>query len=330
MTGTGQSGRLWWYSSAPYAGSILILLVLPPFVSTYFLSMLTKVIIFAIFAISLDLILGYTGLLSLGHAAYFGVAGYTSGIFMVHLGVESVWLLLPLSVMAAGVAAGIIGYLALRVLGVYFLLITLAFGQLLSVVAVRWRNITGGTNGLIGINYPELGFSEFIWTGLSFYYFVFLCFAICYYLLHRIVHSSFGRTLVGIRENEPRMQALGINTWAHKYIAFIIAGLFAGVSGALFASFYGIMVPEHLGLMTSATGMLMVVIGSPGTLFGSVIGSVVIVLLEQFASIYAPERWPLILGVVFVISVIFLKGGIGNYLSQFWRRGMDRTEIQTG
>ena len=282
--------------------------------------MLTKVIIFAIFAMSLDLILGYTGLLSLGHAAFFGVAGYTAGIFMVHLNVESIWLILPLSVLAAGIAAVMIGYLALRVLGVYFLLITLAFGQLLSVVAVRWRNITGGTNGLIGITYPDLGLSEFTWTGLSFYYFVFLSFVICFCLLYRIVHSPFGRTLVGIRENEPRMKSLGINTWAHRYIAFIISGLFAGIAGALFAFFYGIMVPEHLALMTSASGMLMVVIGGPGTLFGPVIGSLIIILLEHYASIYNPERWPLILGCVFVICVIFLRGGMAMYLTRVWRK----------
>ena len=324
MTGTGCSGRLRWYSFAPGAVGVLALILLPPFVSTYFLSMLTKVVIFAIFAISLDLILGYTGLLSLGHAAFFGVAGYVSGIFMVHLHVKSIWLVLPLSVLAAGIAAVVIGYLALRVSGVYFLLITLAFGQMLSIIAIRWRKITGGTNGLIDISCPDLGLPGFTWTSLSFYYFVFLCFVICFFLIYRIVNSPFGRALVGIRENEPRLQSLGIDTWAHKYVAFIIAGLFAGVSGMLFASFYGIMVPEHLGIMTSATAMLMVVIGGPGTLFGPVIGSLIIIMLEHYASIYDPQRWPLFLGCMFVICAIFLHGGLGMYLTKLWKKRRNR------
>lgn len=311
-------GRL--LSLAPYISIGVLLLVLPPFLSAYHLSMLTKVLIFAIFAMSLDLILGYTGLLSLGHAAFLGVAGYTAGILMIRYDVESFWLVMPLGILTAGIVAAIIGYMALRVSGVYFLLVTLAFGQLLSVAAVKWRAMTGGTDGLVGITCPDLGLLGFTWTASSFYYLVFLALVICFFLLYRITNSSFGRALVGIRENEPRMQCLGYNTWAHKYVAFIIAGLFAGVAGVLFAPFYGIMVPRHLGLMTSASVMLMVIIGGAGTLFGPVVGAGFIVVLERFASDYVPERWPLILGVVFVICVMFMRGGFGIYLSRFWRK----------
>jgi len=282
--------------------------------------MLTKVLIFGIFCISLDLILGYTGLLSLGHAAFMGTAGYAAGILMVHFGIDNFWALMSFALLATGIVAVAIGYMVLRVTGIYFLLLTLAFGQLLSVIAVRWRSITGGTNGLIGISYPDLGIPGFSWSSLSFYYLAFICFALCYFILKKIVDSSFGRSLVGIRVNEARMQALGFNTWAHKYIAFIISGLFAGVAGALFAFFYGIMVPEHLALTTSASGMLMVVIGGPGTLFGPVIGALLVVMLEHYASIYSPERWPLILGCVFVLCVIFLRGGVALHLSRLWRK----------
>ena len=308
-------------SLAPYIIIGLVLLVLPSFLSTYPLSILTKVLIYAIFAMSLDLIVGYTGLTSLGHAAFFGVAGYAFGIFMVRYGIENFWLVIPLGILAAGIAAAVIGYISLRVSGVYFLLVTLAFGQLLSVAAVKWTTVTGGTNGLYGIEYPYLGLPGFTWTNLSFYYLVFLAFVICFFLLQRITNSSFGRALVGIRENEPRMQSLGYNTWAHKYVAFIIAGLFAGVAGVLFAPFYGIMVPQHLGIMTSSSVMLMVIIGGAGTLFGPVIGAGFIVVLERLASdLVSSERWPLILGVAFVICVLFLRGGFGIYLSRFWRR----------
>jgi branched-chain amino acid transport system permease protein len=269
---------------------------------------------------SLDLIVGYTGLTSLGHAAFFGVAGYAFGIFMVRYGIESFWLVVPLGILAAGIAAAVIGYISLRVSGVYFLLVTLAFGQLLSVAAVKWTSVTGGTNGLVGIIKPHLGLPGFTWTNLSFYYLAFLAFVICFFLLHRITNSSFGRALVGIRENEPRMQSLGYNTWAHKYVAFIIAGFFAGVAGVLFAPLYGIMAPGHLGILYSSSVMLMVIIGGAGTLFGPAIGAAFIVVLERVAKDLVPERWPLILGVVFVLCVLFLRGGFGTYLSRFWRR----------
>ena len=307
-------------SLAPYIGIGLVLLILPSFLATYPLSILTKVLIYAIFAMSLDLIVGYTGLTSLGHAAFFGVGGYAFGIFMVRYGIESFWLVIPLGILAAGIAAAVIGYISLRVSGVYFLLVTLAFGQLLSVAAVKWTSVTGGTNGLYGIEYPYLGFPGFTWTNLNFYYLAFLAFVICFFLLHRITNSSFGRALVGIRENEPRMQSLGYNTWAHKYVAFIIAGFFAGVAGVLFAPLYGIMAPGHLGIVYSSSVMLMVIIGGAGTLFGPAIGAAFIVVLERVAKDLVPERWPLILGVVFVLCVLFLRGGFGIYLSKFWRR----------
>jgi len=317
---SGNSWRDWLFAYAPYIGIGIILLIIPAFISTYFQSLLTKVLIFAIFAMSLDLILGYTGLLSLGHAAYLGVAGYTAGLLMARLGLTSFWIVAPAAIIMAGIAAAIIGYISLRVSGVYFLLVTLAFGQLLSVVAVKWREVTGGTDGLVGIIYPDIGIPGLTLTDTNYYYLVFIAFVVCFFLLYRLINSPFGKALVGIRENEPRMRCLGYNTWAHKYIAFIISGLFAGVAGVLFASFYGIMVPGHLGLMTSASAMLMVVIGGAGTLFGPVIGAIVVLLFEHFASIYTPDRWPLILGAVFVICVLFIRGGFGFHLSKFWRR----------
>lgn len=305
---------------APYIGVLLVLALIPPFLPTYYLSMLTKIVIFAIFAISLDLVLGYTGLISLGHATFLGVAGYTIGIFMIRLGIDSFWILIPLALVISGVVAAIVGSIALRVSGVYFLLITLAFAQLFYVVAVKWRAITGGSDGLVGINYPSLGIAGFTWNNISYYYFILIAFIICFLLLSRIVNSSFGHTLVGIRENEIRMRSLGYNTWLYKYIAFIIGGIFAGVAGAVFAPFYGAMVPEHFGLTTSSMVMLMVVIGSPGTLYGPVVGAIAVILIEQIASIYSPERWPLILGAVFILSVLFLRGGIGIYLAKLRKR----------
>ncbi len=307
------------YTLAPYLAITVLLLILPLFLSSYYLSMLTKVLIFAIFAASLDLIMGYTGLFSLGHAALLGVAGYAVGILSVRMGIELFWILVPTAIFLSAVAAAIIGYISLRVSGIYFLLVTLAFGQLLSIVATKWFNVTGGSDGLVGILPPNFGISGFSITTYGFYYLVFIAFAICFVLLYRIVNSSFGRTLVGIRENEMRMRSLGYNTWALKYVAVIIAGVFAGVAGVFYAYFYGAMVPRTLGIEMSTAVILMVIIGGPGTLFGPFMGSVVVVLIEHFARIYVPERWPLILGGIFVVCVMLVPGGFASYLSRFWR-----------
>jgi branched-chain amino acid transport system permease protein len=307
------------YSLAPYLGIAVLLIILPPFLSSYYLGMLTKVLIFAIFAASLDLIMGYGGLFSMGHAAYLGVSGYAVGILSLRMGINLFWILLPLAIFVSLAAAAVIGYVSLRVSGVYFLLVTLAFGQLLSIVATKWFKITGGSDGLVGIMPPNLGIPGFHMGTYGFYYMVFIICTICFVLLHRIVNSSFGSALVGIRENEMRMRSLGYNTWALKYLAVIIAGGFAGVAGILYAYFYGAMVPKTLAIEMSTAVMLMVIIGGPGTLFGPFMGAVVFVLAEHFARIYVPERWPLLLGGIFIACVMLVPGGFANYLSRFWR-----------
>jgi branched-chain amino acid transport system permease protein len=157
-------------------------------------------------------------------------------------------------------------------------------------------------------------------TSFSFYYLVFIAFVIAVFLIFRIVKSPFGEALQGIRENEPRMRALGYNTWLYKYVCFILAGLFAGVAGVFFASLNGIVSPTHLDVSTSTIAMLMVVLGSTSIIFGPLVGSVLVIILENVAMIYAPERWPLILGGIFILAVMFLRNGISVYFLDFWRK----------
>ncbi len=308
------------FTLIPYICAILVLVILPPFLNNYLLSMLTKVVIFGIFAMSFDLVLGYTGLSSLGHAIFLGVGGYAFGLIMIRSGIESFWILTLLAILVSGLVSAIVGYIALRVSGLYFLLITLAFSQMFFSAATKFRDLTGGTDGLIGIKYPELGIPGFSLTNISLYYLIFLALVMCFFLLYRIINSSFGHTLVGIRENERRMKSLGYNTWAYKYLSFIVGGIFAGVAGALFAPFYGSMSPDHFGLIMSTEVLLMVVVGGPGTLVGPIIGALVVVSLESVSSIYSPQHWPLILGLAFVICVTLLRGGIAIYLSKLWRK----------
>lgn len=303
-----------------YAAVAIVLAVLPLFLPSYLQSIASKVLIFGIFSLSLNLIYGYAGLFSLGHAAYFGVAGYMAGILIVCYGIKSFWIVVPIGILMAMVTAVIFGFIVLRTSGIYFLLVTFALGQLVFSVAWTWRSMTNGSDGLVGIPYPAIGLPWLTWSTTSFYYFVFFFFIISCFLLYRIVNSPFGLALQGIRESEVRMRSLGYNVWLYQYIAFIVAGLFAAVAGILYGYFNGIMVPGDAGVATSALAMLMVIIGSPAVYFGPVIGAVLVLLLEYFASLYIPDRWPLILGGLFVFSVMFLQDGVSVYLLDLWKK----------
>jgi branched-chain amino acid transport system permease protein len=323
-TATTVESRSKWRSgliqTAAYVVGAVIFIVLPFFISAYFQNILMEILIFGIFALSLNILWGYTGLPSLGHAAYFAVAGYTVGILIVEFGINNFWITALAGILLATLVAAILGVPALRMAGGYFLLVTLAMGQLVHSVASKWRTVTGGDTGLGGITMPDLHLPWVTMNSQVFYYLVFVAFIICAFLIYRIVHSPFGEALQGIRENEPRMRALGYNTWLYKYAAFIVAGLFAGVAGIFFASFNGLMSPVHADVSTSTLVMLMVVLGSTSVIFGPVLGAVVVVIIEHLAIIYAAERWPLILGAVFILSVMFLRSGLSVYLLRLWRK----------
>lgn len=303
-----------------WAVGMVLFAAVPPFLPSYLQGLLTKTIIFALFATSLNMLMGNTGLFSLGHAAYFGVAGYTASILIEVAGVHSAWVVGPASILAAGLVAAIFGVVALRVSGIYFLAITLALGQLLYSIGVRWRSVTGGTDGIFAGRYPDLGFGAM--NPVRFYYFTLFVSTLCLLLIYIILRSPFGLSVRGIRDNEERMRSLGYNVWNHKYLIFVLAGVFAGVAGWLSRDYTGIMVPGYLGVMTSTTAMLMVIIGGENVFWGPILGAFLITLVEYYASIYTPARWPLILGAIFVISVLYLRDGVAGgaqSLAQRWR-----------
>lgn len=301
----------------PYVAGVLILVILPVFLSSYSQSVMTRFLIFALFATGYNLAFGYAGLISLGHAAYFGAGGYTVAVLKLHYGSDLFWICTPLGILIATIIAAIFGIIALRVSGIYFLLVTFALGQLLYSVAwnVSWLN-TPGMQGVSGLSLPTFGIAGFTLNTTSFYYLVLLVSLICFYLLFRIVNSPFGHALVGIREGEDRMRSLGYNTWLYKYLAFVISGAFSGIAGVLFGYYNYLISPTHLGVGTSFLPMCMAIIGGVGTLLGPVIGAAVIIFVELYASIMTPERWPLILGGLFVVAIMFAREGIGVYL---WR-----------
>lgn len=294
-------------------GGIALLAVIPLMLPQYLQGLATEALIYCIFAISLDLLLGYAGMTSLGHAAFLGIGGYTAAVLMVREGYTSAWVGLLAAVLVAGAGAAIGGIIALRTSGVYFLLVTFALAQLAYSVAQKWSFLTvGGAEGIAGISYPSLTPFTFTWNSLTFYEFTLVLFAVSYWLLRKIVRSPFGVTLSAIRQNEQRMQALGYNTWLYKYLAFVIAGMLAGGAGALLAYQSGIVVPDNLNVLTSGTVVFMVLVGGARTLYGPVMGAIIISIIQYYGTLYLPSTGPLILGSVFVVVVMFARDGIAG------------------
>lgn len=292
---------------------VSILSFLPWALAPYYTGLLVQVMIYAIFAMSLDILLGYTGLPSLGHAAYFGLAGYTVALLSTKI-TSQIIVLFPAAVALTTVTSFFFAVLALRTQGVYFLMITLALGQVLWAIAFKWRSLTGGDDGLPGIRPPELALGLTLGDPITFYLFVLVVFALVTFFLHVLVRSPFGLTLKGIRESQSRMLALGYNVWLHKLLAFILAAGFAGVAGLLFTLYNRFVSPSDLSLVLSAKVLLMVTLGGAGTIYGPILGAALIVLLENFLSAWT-ERWLLILGVIYVASVVWAPNGILGFLA---------------
>lgn len=290
------------------------LALFPLLAPAYLINVLSEVLIFGIFAMSLDLLIGYTGLVSFGHAAFFGAAAYAAGLAAANVS-SHLLASLTAGVIAASVLALAIGPLAIRSIGTYFLMLTLAFSQVVFAVAFKWTPVTGGSNGLAGIPRPTVlgGPSEFA-TPASFYYLTAALFVLSYLLLRRVVHSPLGRSFVGIRENESRMRAVGYNTTRYKLAAFVLAGSVAGIAGTLFAHFNGFVSPNEVHWTTSGLVMVMVIIGGAGTLLGPVLGAALILVLQNIVSSYT-ERWQLIMGLVFILFVLFARRGMAGLIS---------------
>lgn len=281
---------------------------LPPFP----LTLLTQAIIFGIVAMSLDVLLGYTGLPSLGHAAYFGVGAYTVGILTVRYEVGFLGCLAA-GVAAAAVTAALFGFLAIRATGTYFLMITLALGMVVWGLAHSWVSMTGGENGVAGVFRPVLPTGLDVNLPLPFFYFALGAAVVTWSLLGVLVRSPFGLALRGIRDGEARMAALGYNVWLHKYLAFVISGTVAGFGGMLWAYYNGFVGPTDVQLLTSVEVLLMVALGGPGTLAGPALGAVLIVFLKNFVSIYT-QRWLLIMGTIYIVAILFASRGLAGLI----------------
>ncbi|MDO8692319.1 MAG: branched-chain amino acid ABC transporter permease [Dehalococcoidia bacterium] len=301
--------------------ALLVLALLPQVLTSYYVGLAALVLIFGIFALSLDLLLGQCGLPSLGHAASFGTAAYVAGYLSLKVA-NNFPVNFVAGLLAAGLIAAIFGLLVLRTRGIYFLMITLALGQVLYGIALKWKSFTGGDDGMPGIPRPNLSLISWDLTQVnSYYYFTLIFFVLACVLMYFLLRSPFGHSLRGIRESESRMMALGYNVWAHQYLAFILSGLFAGLAGILYVYYNNMVSPKDLHLIASAKVLLMVILGGSGTFIGPILGAAVIVLFENIVSGFT-ERWTLILGVIYVLVIMLAPGGLLGPLKSRLRRWM--------
>ncbi|GAB4235539.1 MAG: ABC transporter permease [Deltaproteobacteria bacterium] len=306
---------------------LLLLLVVPFFTGRFYQYLLTQILIASLMAIAFNLLLGTTGLLSFGQAAFFGVGAYTVGLLATKAGVSTFPALLLAPVCAAA-AAAVIGLFCVRLSGVHFAMLTLAFGQLVFAVAFKWYGLTGGDNGIQGIPVDPLPGGIDIGSTRSMYYFTLIVVGICAEILRRIRSSPFGATLKAIRENGQRAAYLGVNVKLYQWSAFVVAGAFTGMAGGLFAVMEKAISPEIIHWTKSAEPVLMTIIGGIYSFAGPVAGAAIFVVLNSFLVAWT-EKWALVLGFVLLLMVLLLPGGVVGFLNEkalgaFTKRGWVR------
>jgi branched-chain amino acid transport system permease protein len=281
----------------------------------------SEIWIFAIFGLGLNLLLGYTGLLSFGQSTFFGSAAYVAGWLLKHYGIN-VFFALGIGVGVGALSALVVGYLCVQRSGLYFIMLTFALNQLFYFVAYQWTTVTGGEDGMQGVPRPSLGFD--FSNPLLYYAFVSALFVLSLWAMKRIVESPLGRILQAIRENELRAEAVGYNVPRFKLLAFVIGGAFSGLAGVLYAMLFGIVPLEAISFVFSGNVVFATLIGGSGSLYGPIIGSFVFIWLSESMSVVW-ARWPLLLGVAFVIVVLFFRGGVVEAWNRLWRFSRPKT-----
>lgn len=302
-----------------FAAFAVLLLALPELVtSSFYVGLGSQILIAAIMAMSLNLLVGYGGLVSLGQAAYPGLSAYIVAWLVVNAG----WSHLPAALVALGatvLVAAFFGVLALRAHGLSFLMITLALGQILWGTAYRWVSVTGGDNGISDITRPH-PFGLSLGSADGFYYFCLIGFAVAFAGMALFVRSPFGATLRGMRDQPVRMSALGYNVWLIRWVTFVVAGFWGGFAGLLYVYFNQFISPHAMSLTASAELLLMVISGGAGTFAGPIVGATLVLILKNVVSAYV-TRWMMLLGVVFVLIVLLMPEGIVPGLPRL-RRGL--------
>lgn len=301
--------------------ALLLLLTLPIWVGNpYYINVASQILLFAVFALALNVLVGYGGLVSLGHAGLFAMSGYTAGLLLQagygHLVADLAAIVVTVA------AAAIFGILALRATGITFLMITLAIGQIIWGIAYRWQSLTNGDNGVNVSTRPE-PFGISLAGAENFYFATLLIFLLAVLSMVLFVRSPFGASLRGTRDQPRRMNALGYHVWMIRFIAFLFSGFWTGVAGLQFVYYNQFISPQVAGLQTSAETLLMVISGGTATLLGPIAGAAIVVVMKNVVSAYI-ERWNLVLGVIFVLIITFMPEGLvpgtARLAKQGWRR----------
>ena len=306
-----------WIAAALIGGSLL----LPPFFAgDFYVNLASQILIAGVFALSLNLLVGFGGMTSLGHASYLGVAAYISALLTSRYGLDHGAAAL-ISILGTTAMAAFFGVIALRASGLGFLMITLALSQVLWGLAYRMSNVTNGDNGITGLTRPApFGFS--LENPVAFYWFVLIVSTIAFLMMTTFVTSAFGSSLKGVRDQPRRMAALGFNPWLIRWITFIYAGFWGGIAGLLYVYYNKYIHPTSLSTTSSAEALLGVIAGGSGTLGGPAVGAALVLLLKNYASAYI-ERWNMLLGLVFLFIVLVMPTGIvpGMQKLTAWFRG---------
>ncbi len=282
---------------------VLLLICIPLTESRYLIDLSTEILVYALFALSLNVIIGFSGNVSFGHAAYFAIGGYANAILLTTYGWPLIFAF-PAAVVLSGVAAAFVAYFCTRLTDIYFAMLTLAFSMLVWAIAFKWRSVTGGDDGFVGVTVPA-----FIDTRVPFFYFTLIVVTTSCIILWLICHSAFGQSLIAVRENLTRAGFIGVNTRLMRGIAFVIAGTFAGVAGAIFAMYNRGVYTESAFWAESAQVLIMTLLGGMYSFFGPAIGAAALYLLERFSNEYT-EYWPTVLGVILLIIVLVLPEGL--------------------
>ena len=300
--------RAWWL------GVLFILfLIAPSILSEFYLTILCEALVMSLLALSFNLLFGYMGQLSFGQAAFYGLAGY--GVAMLVTKVHfNFWLSIAAGVLMASIIGLIVGFFCVRLRGIYFAVLTLAFGQLLFVIIYKWHDFTGGDDGIQGVFPPD-----FLKSPIAYYYFILLVFIASAYVLWRIIQSPFGQTLKSMRENSERTEFLGINIARYQLIAFVIAAAFAGLAGAIWVPFYRSVAPFYLMWIKSGEPVMAAILGGSSLFLGPVLGMFIMTFFHAWVlgfTIY----WPVVMGALILVIIFFLPGGILGFAQEKWQQ----------
>ena len=297
----------WWLALL-----ILAAIIAPFIITEFYLVILGEALIMSLLALSFNLLFGYMGQLSFGQAAFYGLGGYTVAMLLtkVHF---NFWLSLIAGVLVASIIGLIVGFFCVRLRGIYFAILTLAFGQLLFVIIYKWHNFTGGDDGIQGVFPPGI-----LKLPIIYYYFILLIFIASAFVLWRIINSPFGYTLKAMRENPERTEFLGVNIARYQLIAFVIAAAYAGLAGALWAPFYRSIAPFSLMWIKSGEPVMAAILGGSSIFFGPILGMFIMTFFHAWVlgfTIY----WPVVMGALILIIIFFLPGGILGFAQEKWK-----------